>query len=90
MSPPTVKKTQHQFQGVLHQLEGKLLQLQARRHTIDTRAFVVVEEVSVQPVSGPATSGLNEQQELYHGEVGAVSCMCERYVCRSYIYAHFL
>ena len=76
MSPPSVKKTQHQFQVVLRQLEGKLRQLQSRRETMDTRAFVVVEEVaSLAPVNGSGLGGLDEQPKLYHGEV------CTAHVC---------
>ena len=69
MSPTSVKKTQQQFQAVLQQLEGKLLQLQARRETMDTRAFVVVDEVTTPPQQGGGGATLDEQPELYHGEV---------------------
>ena len=66
MSPVSVKKTQQQYLSVVQKLEGKLLHLRSRRETMDTRAFVVLDEggTSVHP-----TPGLDEQPELYHGEV---------------------
>ena len=76
MSRTSVKKSQQQFQSVLRQLEGKLLQLRSRRETMDTHAFVVVNEsmsVSRNRDTGVSASpeALDERTELYHGgEVG--------------------
>jgi hypothetical protein len=74
MSRASVKKTQQQFLAVLQQLEGKLRQLQANRESLDTRAFVVVEEVATptQPGSGGGGATLDDKHGLYHGEVGSL------------------
>ena len=71
MSRASIKKTQQQFLAVLQQLEGKLRQLQANRESLDTRAFVVVEEVATptQPGSGGGGATLDDKHGLYHGEV---------------------
>lgn len=69
-----MKKSQQQYQSVLQKLEGKLLALQSRRENLDTRAFVVVEEgeTSVHR-SCRSSTALDDQPELYHGEVRTVS-----------------
>ena len=75
MSRVSVKKTQTQFTAVLQQLEGKLRQLEANKESLDTRAFVVVEEVaspSSEEGSGGGGATLDDQPGLYHGEVRTV------------------
>lgn len=67
MSRVSVKKAQQQYQSVLQKLESKLLALQSRRENLDTRAFVVVEEG--EPSVHRASTALDDQPELYHGEV---------------------
>ena len=79
MSRVSVKKTQTQFTAVLQQLEGKLRQLEANKESLDTRAFVVVEEVaspSSEEGSGGGGATLDDQPALYHGEVRTV-CTAE-------------
>ena len=69
MSRISVKKTQQQFQSVLQQLEGKLRQLQTQRESLDTRAFVVVEEVATPTGGGSGLGTTLDEPGLYHGEV---------------------
>lgn len=69
MSRISVKKTHQQFQTVLQQLEGKLGQLQTQRESLDTRAFVVVEEVATPTGEGSGLETTLDEPGLYHGEV---------------------
>ena len=83
MAPTSVRKTQQQFQAVAQRMETKLQQMMQRREEMDARAFVVVDEggKSVQNSAAEAAAvatGLDEQPELYRGEVSGSFKINER------------